>query len=93
MRKFPLLVGAIVLAVIVAAVLLVMFAAEPEGNCRNPETQSECDRAITEAAGVLAKKRGRSACIPKAPVKKSYERSSGIGWSKIPATRGAISSW
>jgi hypothetical protein len=70
MRKFPLLVGIIVLAVIVAAVLAVVFtAAEPEGNCRNPETQKECDRAITEAAAVLAKKRGRiaglSACVPK----------------------------
>jgi Rap1a immunity proteins len=70
MRKFPLLIGVIVLAVIVGAVLVVIFAAvEPEGNCKTPETQGECDRVIAEAAGVLAKKRGRiggrSACIPK----------------------------
>ena len=70
MRKFPLLVGVTVLAVIVGAVLAVVFTAgEPEGNCRNPETQKKCDRAITEAAAVLAKKRGRiaglSACVPK----------------------------
>jgi len=70
MRKFPFLVGVIVLAVIVAAVLVVILTSgEPERNCKNPETQRECDRVITEAAAVLAKKRGRiggrSACIPK----------------------------
>ena len=94
MRKFPFLVGVIVLAVIVAAVLVVVLTSgEAERHCKNSETQRECDRLIAEAATVLAKKRGRiggrSACIPKGTGQEEL-REVVLDWLKQnPAEKGS----